>query len=247
MIIIPDTHGRTFWKDAIKEKQDNEKVIFLGDYHDPYPHENISTEDSIVNFEEILDYKKNNPKDVILLLGNHDCGYIWPDVCSSRRDRVHYKDISAMFRDNFDKFDLAYQKDGYLLTHAGVHKWWFDLVDSHIKDIDYNHVADILNNWLHVDEYDKESMLGIYSNYRGWGGDLYGSCVWADVREWLAEPINDTFDDKKLPFYQIFSHTQLVEEPLIQPDWACLDTRNGYRLDGDTLTNFSNKQDYILK
>ena len=36
MIIIPDTHCRTFWKDAVRKKGETEKVIFLGDYLEPY-------------------------------------------------------------------------------------------------------------------------------------------------------------------------------------------------------------------
>ena len=40
LIIIPDIHGRTFWKEAI-QKYPNSKTIFLGDYLDPYPHEGI--------------------------------------------------------------------------------------------------------------------------------------------------------------------------------------------------------------
>lgn len=28
MIIIPDTHGLDFWKDAVSTRQDNEKIIF---------------------------------------------------------------------------------------------------------------------------------------------------------------------------------------------------------------------------
>ena len=57
MIIIPDVHGRTFWKDAIKERQEGEKVIFLGDYHDPYRNEGITTEESFVNFEELNKFR----------------------------------------------------------------------------------------------------------------------------------------------------------------------------------------------
>ena len=40
MIIIPDIHGRSFWKDAVKGRE-NEKIIFLGDYTDPYSYEGI--------------------------------------------------------------------------------------------------------------------------------------------------------------------------------------------------------------
>ena len=30
--IIPDVHGRQFWKDVIPRKDEFEKIIFLGDY-----------------------------------------------------------------------------------------------------------------------------------------------------------------------------------------------------------------------
>ena len=38
IIIIPDVHGRTFWRNAV-EKYRNVKdvhIVFLGDYVDPY-------------------------------------------------------------------------------------------------------------------------------------------------------------------------------------------------------------------
>ena len=35
ILIIPDVHGRSFWKKAV-ETGDYEKVVFLGDYADPY-------------------------------------------------------------------------------------------------------------------------------------------------------------------------------------------------------------------
>ena len=34
ILIIPDIHGRTFWKECIKCECD--EIIFLGDYLDPY-------------------------------------------------------------------------------------------------------------------------------------------------------------------------------------------------------------------
>ena len=36
MIIIPDVHGRKFWRNAVKGFE-TEKIVFLGDYVDPYP------------------------------------------------------------------------------------------------------------------------------------------------------------------------------------------------------------------
>lgn len=37
MKIIPDIHSRNFYKPILENK--NDKIIFLGDYGDPYPHE----------------------------------------------------------------------------------------------------------------------------------------------------------------------------------------------------------------
>ena len=58
ILIIPDVHGRDFWKEAI-ERKDYEKVVFLGDYSDPYDIEGITDDVAIDNFKSIIDYKKN--------------------------------------------------------------------------------------------------------------------------------------------------------------------------------------------
>ena len=42
ILIIPDIHGRTFWKKAYELVDIVDKVVFLGDYLDSYSHENIS-------------------------------------------------------------------------------------------------------------------------------------------------------------------------------------------------------------
>jgi len=48
MILVPDIHGRDFWK-KIREKATEEKIIFLGDYIDPYPQERITDEQALEN------------------------------------------------------------------------------------------------------------------------------------------------------------------------------------------------------
>ena len=57
ILIIPDVHGRAFWKDAVSNYPDL-PVVFLGDYLDPYAHENIYQEEALANFEEILAFKQ---------------------------------------------------------------------------------------------------------------------------------------------------------------------------------------------
>ena len=57
-LLIPDIHGRIFWKEAIeyysKEKYPNLVIVFLGDYVDPYDFEGITRKDAIDNFKEII-------------------------------------------------------------------------------------------------------------------------------------------------------------------------------------------------
>ena len=78
LLTIPDIHGRTFWKYAVNQEFDNvDKIIFLGDYMDPYPWENITRMDTIRNFEEIVDFASNNKDKVVLLWGNHDTPYVY--------------------------------------------------------------------------------------------------------------------------------------------------------------------------
>ena len=68
ILVLGDLHGRLFWKEII-EKENPDKIIFLGDYVST--HEGISAEQQLSNLEEILTYKENNPDKVILLRGNH--------------------------------------------------------------------------------------------------------------------------------------------------------------------------------
>lgn len=79
MIIIPDTHGLDFWKDAVSKRQDNEKKIFLGDYLDPHGGKinKAAFEQCFDNLCQILEFKKVNEKSCILLFGNHELSYLF--------------------------------------------------------------------------------------------------------------------------------------------------------------------------
>lgn len=52
ILIVPDVHGRKFWHKAKEMINSVDKVVFLGDYLDPYPWERISRLDAIKEFEE---------------------------------------------------------------------------------------------------------------------------------------------------------------------------------------------------
>ena len=71
ILIIPDVHGRIFWKKAIELIDIVDKVVFLGDYLDPYSHENISKKQAIDNFNEILSFKREYDNKVIYTSHTH--------------------------------------------------------------------------------------------------------------------------------------------------------------------------------
>ena len=229
MIIIPDVHGRTFWKDSVN---DSDQIVFLGDYLDPYPGEGIKLEDTLENFKKIIEYKKSNPSRVILLLGNHDFMYIHDKHIrmACRHDFTNEPQITSLFYDNRDLFQMSYKIDynnkTVVFSHAGIMPEW---IENH-KDIfgensGIKEVSDISNK-LYSDSNEKfiRSLLD-YSLFRG-GIKAFGSMIWSDVRErfeYLLEPENEVF--------QIFGHTQLKDKPLKYPNFACIDCRRSFTLD----------------
>ena len=68
ILVLGDIHGRTIWKDII-EKENPDKIIFLGDYVST--HDNISADQQLSNLNNILNYKEESSDKVILLRGNH--------------------------------------------------------------------------------------------------------------------------------------------------------------------------------
>ena len=226
MIIIPDVHGRIFWKDAVKE---NEKVVFLGDYVDPYPGEGISLEGAIENFEEIIEYKKSNPDNTILLLGNHDFMYLDSkhNKISCSHDYMNEPKITKLLMTP-GIFQMSYTIEisgvAYIFSHAGILQDW---VDKHTGVFgEHTSLVDVakLSNELYQKRDQKfiDSLLD-FSFFRG-GDELCGSMIWSDVRE------HATVEDHEEKVYQIFGHTQRQSDPVRNGDDYDLDCRRCFYL-----------------
>ena len=212
ILINPDIHGRIFWKYSIEHKDEFDKIIFLGDYLDAYSPDLLLKEKD--NFKEIIQFKKDNPDKVILLLGNHDCHYINDKIyTASRYNSAKHDSYQKIFLDNIDLFQLIYIYDKYLFSHAGVYQKWMDLNKLTLKDLlDYD--LDKLSKSLNWIDY-----------FRGGFYDV-GSCIWADIR--------DSGTEKLLKgYYHIFGHTQLKFN-LSTSELSCLDCRVPFSLDSET-------------
>jgi predicted phosphodiesterase len=214
ILIIPDIHGRGFWRKPCEKDWD--KIVFLGDYVDPYPGE-AEQSDVMGELIDIVEFKRQNPDKVVLLWGNHDCFY-WCEPYRrqldywSRHDNLRHEDIQAFFRENLDKFQWAYEQDGFLFTHAGVNNSMGKLLIEEYDKLD----ADVINDFFNKEQ--NQMLLAMVSYYRG-GPDDFSSIIWADVREHYGKmPI-----DALKKYYQIFGHTYLTSS-IVTKWFAMLDT-----------------------
>jgi hypothetical protein len=214
ILIIPDVHGRDFWIEPCSHIDDYDKVIFLGDYHDPYSFQ-VSQDTSRHRLRDrLVPFVLEHRDKVICLLGNHDCNYIIGKM-ADRMDKYHEKEIQS-YLEQMD-LHLAYRIGKYLFSHSGILPDWLHANTITLNDVLEDNVAD-------------GALMQISPNRGGW--DECGSCVWGDVQEYL-------FSNKIPGYYQIFGHTQMDKE-IITNEFACLDCRQAFILDTEeeTLTRY---------
>lgn len=179
ILVIPDVHGRRFWKKPCKELVDKvDEIVFLGDYVDPYPYdfdpykiverngssttgEYIDNDDVLPNLADIINFADLHKDKVTLLLGNHDMHYIssvfYQLAGGTRYNRSLAPQIKELFNEDRDLFYFAHLikwKGGYVLfTHAGVNKGWFEMHSNYGK---IKHKDDMLV--FKGDKFDPETL-----------------------------------------------------------------------------------------
>ena len=240
VIIVSDVHGRTFWKNDVLLDgldKDDTQIVFLGDYLDHYGFEGITIYDSLSNFYEIIDLRKNH-SNVTLLLGNHDIHYYPPmhGDWGCRRYDDCLPQVSNLFVDYNDLFKIAHEVKGgektYLFTHAGVLDGWLKRSNGR-KDMEGRNLdlsAESLNTLSPLRDEDVNILWDV-SEERG-GNARYGSCVWADVCEHMYGDAN-----KNKEVYQIFGHSlsyPTIYDPVIEDTFAMLDCRKIFVLDTES-------------
>lgn len=245
ILIIPDVHSRKFWKETISNNIDNvDKVVFLGDYVDPYPHEYQENPKSMYDnptecFQEIVNLKKELGDKCVLLLGNHIDHYLWQEFPeSSRYNRFKAKEYISILKENLDLFNLIWVENNVIFSHAGITPEWAKLVWANLKfpkdeKISIKEIAKTFKE-TEIKDLSPEDieLIGVIGIIRG-GTAYTGSCEWADIREHLVNKDGEISPYKYEGVYQIFGHTQ-VKNPFITNTWACLDCRKGFIIDSHT-------------
>lgn len=235
IIIVPDVHCRNFWKKVLDIK--DKKIVFLGDYLDPYPSEGFSFENGLANLESIIDFKKQNLERVTLLLGNHDFNYFWLKNWASRFNAQFANEAHSLYKNNISLFEPYKVIDNILFTHAGVSKGWVDTynISDPIKHIDKDWNSFLQNPF-------EESYLSIFDcGMARWGSAPYGGIFWNDLSEISGNPTD---------YIQIAGHSQLrttgsVLDPSLYKQWEgkpfyCCDSREVFSWKNNKLEVYEN-------
>lgn len=159
-----------------------------------------------------------------------DCGYaIGPDICTTRMDYTNYQEIANLFESNRELFQIAEETEingkHIIFSHAGIFKGWCHRAFGKLADKENFNPVNVLNNGWLTEDGNLMLKLGIYDNYRGYGGAIYGSPIWADIRAWGGATMKDTYG------FNVVGHTQLEFSPIMNSVIMDLDCRRAFYID----------------
>lgn len=181
-IIIGDIHGKDVWQTFVKEEFD--RVIFVGDYFDSFT---IKAPAQLENFENIMQFKRENQGKVITLLGNHDFHYT--DFCESRYSGYqhnHSVDIREAVKKHLDEFQICYQFEDILVSHAGITKTFLKEKKT---------TVDNLNN-----DFKLRPEIFNFCGFNMYGDDITQGPLWVRPKSLLI--------DKVAGYEQVVGHTR---------------------------------------
>lgn len=213
ILTFGDIHGYNTWKihwqpETLVDQFDF--IVFIGDYVDDF----VLTDTEIyTNLLDIIEFKKSNPEKVILLWGNHDVQYLFGTKgkgCTGYRASM-WLQLNELFTFNRNLFQMAFQIENYLWTHAGVHRGWYtwfienqkyvirDGVKCEWLEIDKTgNIADTLNFCF---EARHQPIFDCGLSRRGFA--KVGGPLWADKTEVYKKPLDG--------YHQIMGHTHIDE------------------------------------
>lgn len=188
-----DLHGRNCWKDIVAQNSNADLYISIGDYLDT--HENITGEQQLENFKDILQFKRDNKEKVILLIGNHDFHYMSFVM-------EHYSGFQSGMQYIFkttleealkeDLLQMCHIQDKYLFSHAGVSKTWLNSTMSiGLKENVDEHINDV---FLH-----QPTKYFTFKGVNPYGDDITQSPIWIRPQS--------LFEDGLKEFIHIVGHT----------------------------------------
>lgn len=205
IIAIGDIHGRTSWTHVYDEDLNSiDRIIFIGDYFDT--HHDITQEEQIINFKNIIEFKKEYPDKVVLLIGNHDFHYMGDfSMTYSGFDATRAFDIRELLNSalkegliqasHFEKTDAI----GVLFTHAGVTETW---ANNNIENWEIESISDKINDLFLYQPKRFEFTPG--DHYDPYGNEACQTPIWVRPESLIMDGLSDEI-------LQVVGHTQQRE------------------------------------
>lgn len=177
IIALGDTHGRNQWKAIVDKEKDSDKIIFIGDYFDTHGG-GYSANRQIENFKDIIEFKKANPDNVVLLIGNHDFHY----MKNARETYSGYQhsyaaDIQELLEQALSDglMQICYKHNDFFFSHAGLSKTWVEeTFMSEQPNLD--NMVDTINDLFKDSVYYFRFNIGI--NLSETGNDICQTPIW---------------------------------------------------------------------
>lgn len=235
--IVPlgDIHGFNTWQQIVNTEIDADLFIYIGDYFDSFTND---TETQCNNFLDIVEFKKSNPDKVILLIGNHDHHYL-PGIGytgTSGYQKIGKFMIEPLFEQHKDLFQMAFQYNQFLFTHAGVSETFMNDTFG-LNGWEIENIADKLNE-LFI--YKPNAF--IFNGLNPYGDDICQTPIWIRPQSL----IKDSKKIKKAKVVQIVGHTQMMELSIKDKSYFFIDTLvNGEYLVINIKDN--KKVEYVVK
>lgn len=181
IIAIGDTHGRTIWQQIVEKEKNADKIVFIGDYFDS--HDNISGDIQLQNFENILQHKRDNPKQVVLLFGNHDYHYIIDEKYSGYNSAYASQFGEAIKRAISENLvQMCYKVGEAIFTHAGVSETW-------LKDKGYYETEDEKDMQQFINDLFKYKPMAFrFVGANPYGDSLQSSPIWIRPKSLMSDP-----------------------------------------------------------
>jgi hypothetical protein len=196
-VSIGDTHGNDVADIVSGIVEDYDKIIFAGDYVDSF-----GLDDSVIrkSLTDIIGLKQRYADKIVLLWGNHDIQYYLGFMkygCSGYRPEMQ-KVLYELFHLNTDLFQLSFQSDGWLWTHAGITNEWYN--DRFRPFIESHPHIDSVSDLLNLAFSERYPALFDVGFIRG-GRYKTGGPLWCDITELTSDPFTE--------FHQIAGHNRV--------------------------------------
>ncbi len=215
LVIIPDIHNRCDAAEEIIQREEPDRVLFLGDYFDSFD----DTVEDAGNTARWL-AKSLQQKNRIHLIGNHDLNYMTenPNIkCTGYSPDKHI----AIDRCHIEwkKLEIYCWVDDWLITHAGLSRKFYEWQRKK-NDTVQNVIRRARHDIVNIDDMNITKEFLQAGVLRG-GINKFGGIVWCDYGEF--EDIPD--------IKQVFGHTRgttVRHQKTENSEHYCIDTHLGH-------------------